>query len=455
MTVKEACRQSFGYFFEKVTGLVLSDFHKNLIKELVNNQNILILAPRCSGKSSLTQAYVAWVLTNQPDSTIVVVAAKMEGARTFLRAVRNLLESESYTRIFGNVIDNSKENNTNTLNVFRTKGNNSPHPSLSTYSPTGNQITGRRSDFLVLDDICTMENCDAKSTENLIAFIETSLLPTRMSIKTPIKVLGTRWGLEDVYSYLQNRKDIVTKVYSAIDANGNSFWPEKHPIESLLAIKESTTDMAWSSQYMNSTDCMIRDAKFRSSDLVYYDTMPDLSKCVVHCGVDPAISQKADADDFVITVAAMEPQSQNIYIIDWKLGIFPFDKQVQLIEEIYKLYNCKQATIESVNYQEALVQHLMRRGINAVKKVPKGSKEERLTSLLPYLKSGRILIPRNYSKLISEWAGFGQRGVKDDCLDSMYYSVIDLIGNKDKPSTKFISKNSARNEFDLLMKAIV
>lgn len=434
--IKYACKKSFQFFFEYMSELKLTNFHKQLCKDLVSNQNVLILSPRKSGKSTLIYYYVVWILINCPDANILVVSSKFEGSKSCIRAIKYILMSHKFKELFGGILDDSRENTSTSINIKRDHNNKSPHPSVVAASTNGGQIIGKRTSHIIIDDIVTDKTCDKADTEELQILFEKVILPTRLNRNVPIKITATRFNTYDFNQYLMDvRKDFAVRIYPAIDEDGNSFCPELYTIEELLEIRDNMHIFNWSSQFMNSVDCMMETAKFKFDDINYYSygDLPNLKQCTIHLGVDLAISLKESADRFCLVVAAKQRENESIYIVDKYLGRIPFDKQVEVIIEFASRYGANQINIESVAYQAALAQHLLYKGYPAKKIPPTGSKEERLMALVPYFKGGRILFPKSFTEFINEYIGFGNPRIHDDTIDAVGLAVADLISPLKKP----------------------
>jgi len=204
-----------------------------------------------------------------------------------------------------------------------------------------------------------------------------------------------------------------------------SYWSLDNPwfpVEEWEAEKEDTHPMIFAQEYMASFDAM--QGRALSPDwLHYYDeeTMPTgLEKYI---GVDPAISQNEDADRFAITCIGVDPVTRIAYIIEQWAGHLPFPDQVDLIDEWWGRYQPEGIGVESVAYQAALAQQIVRLDeFTPIQDIPaKGKKHERILGMSPLFKKARILLRKAHVDFITEWIGYDpkDKAPADDCLDSV------------------------------------
>lgn len=150
---------------------------------------------------------------------------------------------------------------------------------------------------------------------------------------------------------------------------------------------------------------------------------PDNLNLNVFVGVDPAISLADSADRFAITAIGVTQKRDRVFLLDQWAGKIPFPEQVDKIHEWFIKWRPHYIGIEKVAYQAALAQQVSRmEGFPPV--VPilrKGKKFERILSMSPLFRIGRVKIRKEHIDFINEWIDYDSsiRNPKDDCLDSM------------------------------------
>ena len=143
----------------------------------------------------------------------------------------------------------------------------------------------------------------------------------------------------------------------------------------------------------------------------------------IYIAVDPAISLADNADRFAITALGVTKDRHQAYLLEQWAGRIPFTEQVDKIGEWFQKWRPNYIGIEKNAYQAALAQTVMRlEGMPPV--VPmwaRGKKFERILSMAPLFRIGRVRIRKDHIDFIDEWVDYDSsiRNPHDDCLDSM------------------------------------
>ena len=141
--------------------------------------------------------------------------------------------------------------------------------------------------------------------------------------------------------------------------------------------------------------------------------------------VDPAISQKKEADNTVVLTVAKEVNGPNIYRIREDAGKYTPSQTVDLIFKHQYDYH-SDVSIETVQYQQALkfavVEEQRKRQIYFIVKEIKTStnKETRIRGLLPMYQAGVIWHRTSDTDYEKEALTF-PNGRRDDRLDCMSF----------------------------------
>jgi phage terminase large subunit-like protein len=157
---------------------------------------------------------------------------------------------------------------------------------------------------------------------------------------------------------------------------------------------------------------------------------PNPDRYTIYASIDPAISEKDSADYTVGWVMAKDEKSGIGYLVALYRDRLRFHDQLELVQQIQAEWNPMYIGIEAWAYQQALVDAAMRLpGFPRVLdiKTP-GKKEDRLRTLEPVARHGRIRFPSEqkddmaFKAFLSEWAEF-PTGKHDDTLDSLDIAV--------------------------------
>jgi phage terminase large subunit-like protein len=139
-------------------------------------------------------------------------------------------------------------------------------------------------------------------------------------------------------------------------------------------------------------------------------------------GVDPAISLKEDADHFAMVLIGLTMDNTQAYILDIFVGRLSFPDQLDKIQEWYLKYRPEGIGIESVAYQKALADMAARmEGLPPIVPVfSKGKKNDRIISMSPLFKIGKVRIHHSQHAFIEQWLNFdgAKTDQDDDILDA-------------------------------------
>lgn len=194
--------------------------------------------------------------------------------------------------------------------------------------------------------------------------------------------------------------------------------------------RHSMHPMLFKQEYMAAFDSMA--GKELSGEWLHYYEFSEIEQykrpdgsydLKVFIAVDPAISLADTADRFAITAIGLTRDNHQAYLLEQWAGRIPFPEQVDKINEWFQKWRPHYIGIERVAYQAALEQQVMRlEGLPpTVALWAKGKKSERIISMSPLFRIGKIKIRKEHLDFIDEWVGYDstKKNPQDDCLDSM------------------------------------
>lgn len=139
-------------------------------------------------------------------------------------------------------------------------------------------------------------------------------------------------------------------------------------------------------------------------------------------GIDPAISLKEDADHFAMVLLGLTKDNTQAFILDIFVDRLSFPDQLDKIQEWYLKYRPERIGIESVAYQKALYDMTARmEGLPPIMAVfSKGKKNDRIISMSPLFKIGKVRIHPRHVEFIEQWLNFdgAKTDQSDDILDA-------------------------------------
>lgn len=232
--------------------------HIEISRWLENNWHtgeteILLMAFRNSGKSTLVGLFCAWLLFNHPDMRILVMAADLMLARKMVRNVKRIIERHPLT---GALVPKKLEQ---WASERFTINRHTEHrdPSMQARG-VGANVTGSRADIIICDDVEVPNTCDtpAKRQDLRQRLEELSyvLVPggTQLYIGTPhtldsIYVQKPPPEAGDASAFLEG---FIRLELPLLDEQGNSRWPERFPPERIDKMRRRSGPNKFRSQMM-------------------------------------------------------------------------------------------------------------------------------------------------------------------------------------------------------------
>jgi phage terminase large subunit-like protein len=200
------------------------------------------------------------------------------------------------------------------------------------------------------------------------------------------------------------------------------------PSDEWVYYKEQTHPMRFRMEFMASFDAMA-GRELQGDWLRYYERsdIPNetgrYETLETFIGVDPAISLSDAADRFVMSLVGVDRKTGQTYLLEQYADKIPFPDQVDKIREWHLIYRPMYMGIESNAYQAALSQFMLRdeRMLPVIPIMAKEKKFQRILSMSPLFKIGRVKIRSDHMDFINEWIDYDSTvsNPKDDCLDSV------------------------------------
>ena len=238
-----------------------------------DGRRLALLVFRDAGKSTLVGLYCAWLLANDPDLRILVLAAEHALACRMTRNVRRIVEAHPLAR---HLRPRRKEEwAADRFTVHRRRGGRDP--SLFARG-IGANLTGSRADVIVCDDVEVPNTAaSAKRRADLrLRLAEASfiLVPNglQLYVGTPhawhsIYAAEPRLELGEARPFLDGCRRLVLPL---IDAKGNSAWPERFPPAAVERLRAEVGPRLFQSQ-MLLEPTPIEAARLDPERLTFYD----------------------------------------------------------------------------------------------------------------------------------------------------------------------------------------
>lgn len=372
----------------------------NALIRLMNGeiQNLAICMPPRAGKSRIMQEFIAYMLWKVPNTDILYTWHSLSLLQWFSRNIRNRINSPEYQRIFPRTVIAGDSWAVHNWNIE--KGGE-----FAIYG-VGGGITGKGGNILVIDDpYATRQDAESSTIRKTVSdWYWSTFLSRRQNDKAKQIIIMQRWREDDLIGEILEREGEKWEVLKipAIDANWESFWKEKFSAEYFNEIK-AQNPIFFYSQYQQEP---FSDGNWEfKKDYFRYAEMSDiaekLNRFQIASFLDPAISQKQEADNSAIVTVAIDTMSNFYYLLEVKKWRMTPDMIIQELFETAKYWfnrgQLYKAGIEVVQYQKMLanaVKDRMRQEdfyFNLEEVTPRGEKEARIRTILqPIYASGRM-----------------------------------------------------------------
>lgn len=430
--------------------LALADFssmHYELCSSLdwaVGGPNRLVGAlPREHAKTTI--GTVALVLREacRGNSNIMIIGANRDEASVKLRQVVRELESNALLKyIYGPAIRPAIDRKGHRVAYGDQEvvlHNGTRIVAIGAMGKVRGQLSeGRRLDLVVLDDPEDDVLVESPAQRaKLRQWTERALLNALAVDSGSLVWLGTILhhdsALAQWLDCQQGNPNWRTIRYAALDCSGEPIWPARWSKQALEMRRREIGERAFAQEYLNrpvsATEQLFRAAEFRTYDLGQYRRSNNQA-CIgketvrVVAGVDPASGQGASHDYFAAAVIGAD-ESGSFYLLNMTQAKLRFPEQVRLLFEMAETWKPSLLGIETVQYQQALLQQLQKIGLPAKGLGGTASKQSRIEQVALLASQGRILIPHVASWLpgFLDEAEKYPAGKNDDQLDALARAI--------------------------------
>ena len=390
---------------------------------------IINMPPRHTKSEFASYLFPAWMIGKNPKMKLMQVSHNAELAVRFGSKVRNLMDTEEYKMIFGDV--KLREDS-------KAKGRwETNHGGEYFAAGVGGSITGRGADLLIIDDPHTEQDSMSDKAMDRAYEWYSSGPRQRLQPGGKIIVVMTRWATDDLTGRLvkaqsEPKADKWNVIeFPAIMPDGQPVWPEYWKLEDLEAVKASVSTKNWNAQYMqdptSEEGAIIKREWWQNYESEH---LPKLLHVIQ--SYDTAFSAKESADYSAITTwgifQPVEGYENAIILLDAIKGRYDFPDLKNMAIEQYNYWEPETVIIEAKASGQPLIHELRRAGIPVIDFIPAKGRDKftRINSCAPVFESGMVWAPvdeKFAQDVIEECAAF-PNGQYDDYVDSMTQAVL-------------------------------
>lgn len=430
--------------------------HKLIQLERRRIKRLMVFMPPRHGKSELCSHHLpAWYLGKHQDHRVILTSHTQRFAASWGWKARSLLNQYG-PDLFG--VQVSQESSAKDewdlidLNGHRLKGG-------MVTRGVGGEVTGRGADLLVIDDpVKDAEEARSETIRENAWEWYRSTVHTRLEPDAVAILIMTRWHEDDLAGRLLREAEggsgeqwevlsLPALAEEENDALGRdldeALWPDRWPAETLLQQRQMRGSYWWSAMYQQ-RPAPLEGGILRRSHFRYYTAdselrmfllrQPDGRHKTVSWGmgrrlmtVDLATSEKTAADYTVIAIGWVTPD--NDLLVEEIIRVRLEGPEVlQLVENAYHAWRPAAIDVESVGFQLALIQMLVRKGLPVRKLEAKGDKVGRALALGARMEAGTVYFKQGapwLHELEHELVSF-PNAEHDDQVDVLAYQAIDV-----------------------------
>ncbi|MDV7341735.1 phage terminase large subunit [Terasakiella sp. A23] len=245
----------FVMLWDLLQGLSMPPHHLKICRWLddawtTNRRELLLMAFRNSGKSTLVGLFCAWLLYQDADRRIMVMAADFALAKKMVRNVKRIIERHPLTKRLKPKRKEQWASDQFTVN----RPSELRDPSMLAKG-IGANITGSRADVVICDDVEVPNTCDSApkrlDLRARLQEIDYVLVPGGLQL-----YVGTPHTFYTIYGdEVQDNEEPFLLGFDRfklplLDQNGHSQWPDRFPDGNIEAIRRRTGKNKFESQMM-------------------------------------------------------------------------------------------------------------------------------------------------------------------------------------------------------------
>jgi predicted phage terminase large subunit-like protein len=406
--LRRKARNSFSTFYRWMNPQFDLPWHAKLVCEEYEScfqgthKKLCVSMPPGHAKSFITNHFIAWVLGHDPDCRVITTSYSDRLVRRNCQAVQDIMTSDLYRRVFPEIsIDSSKPMTTKEFHIRGRAG-------YLLAEAAGGQITGFRADLLVVDDPYKGMS-SAKSevgNENVQEWYDATFRSRGHDLTREI-VIHTRWTPDDLIGWLMAREpgqwnSVVLPAMKEGTAwehpkdprkTGEALWPNMISQDGLEERREQNP-------YIFSALYQQRPTLAEGELLKVEWTTNRWTELPTDCRFiqswDLRNGGKGSNSSYAVGQLWAQKGTQS-YLVEQVRGRWDFPDTLKVMEEQQsKPLWCNTSTIliEDKADGRAAIPVLKQKFPGILPVNPKGSKEERLSTVTTYWQCGNVLLPK-------------------------------------------------------------
>ena len=182
-----------------------SYIHESMVYEPASAKRLLINVPPEHAKSTvITVNYCVYRIAMDPNIKITIVSKTQERAKEYLYSIKQRLSHERWAKmqaVYGSAGGWKEDADTwKADRIYLSRDSTEKDPTVQALG-VGGQITGARSNLIILDDVVTTSN--AHEWEKQLLWLQRDVI-TRLGDAGKLLIVGTRIASNDLYREIRN-----------------------------------------------------------------------------------------------------------------------------------------------------------------------------------------------------------------------------------------------------------
>lgn len=373
---------------------------------------LIVSCPPRSGKSLLSQLFVAWLLGRDQQTQHILASYGQLLSNRFQRGIIGFLRHKHFNKCFPDW------QGFNTDSKYDMRGGGyilatSVGGVLTGFTAGSSSLDSPGVGAMVIDD--PLKNGEGRAAIQNLEYWWGQEASTRRTNRWAQILIGTRFHEKDLHGILVdadgswdvgdnpmgwrwiNVEGVCENESSDIlgRKSGETHWPS-NPIftpEMLAGQRKAMGSNAFSALYQGRPTSQ-EGAIVKASWISIIDPGECPEFDITYLSLDTAFSEKESADESVIAVMGFsKKEPDNIYVREIVSGRWGFPDLLATLEQTRKYYGAKFLTIEQAASGQSLIQMLERESkIHIHKFKPLKSKTVRLQTVCPLMEAGRVFL---------------------------------------------------------------
>ena len=375
-------------------------------------QRLIISCPPRSGKSMLSQVFVAWLLGRDQETQHIIASYGAQLSNRFLRGIHGYMKHKSFKKVFPDFLGHEADSK------YDLKGGGYILGTSVGGVLTGFTAGSKASDSpgigaLVIDD--PLKSSDSRAALEGLETFWGEQASTRRTNRWAQVLIGTRFHEKDLHGVLMDGDGLWDEKENPMGwrwvnipglcenestdplgrKNGESHWPD-NPVftpDMMQSQKRAMGSNAFSALYQG-TPAAAEGAIIKPGWLTTV-SQEDAPKTfdITYLALDTAFSEKQTADESVIAVMGYNRSTPDkIYVRELVHDRWSFPDLLASVQQVRKYYGARYLCIEQAASGQSLIQMLERETkIPVTKFKPLRSKTIRLQTVAPLFEAKRVI----------------------------------------------------------------